>query len=162
MTRVSRCLIRGASKWKVHRPSGGSFVSGAKPLPTVFQASRNTKHESRDTAFVQSPLEPRPCRLSRFWGHETRDTEHETRLYRLGSLPTISHDFPPFPTISQVPPPKKNQVPLRIAATGSSASWMHRVAAQPSPACMSRHAGRRGACGSRVTAFPSRASAVGW
>ena len=38
-------------------------------------------------------------------------TRHEIRLYRLGSLATISHDFPPFPAISQVPPPPHIRCP---------------------------------------------------
>ena len=128
-------------------------------LLTKWRGEASVGHESRDTAgTVHRPPEmspwsgpgPRPWFLQItaflfFTIHESRNTTV------LSWFP--AHDFPLFPTISQVPP-KKNQVPPRTAAAGSAVSWMHRVAAQAPLACLSRRLARRSTSGSRNTAFP--------
>jgi len=59
-------LGRLVSNWSNQRP-GQRF-------------SRNTRHESRNTA-INAALEQRPYLLPRVWGHESRDTRHETRPF---------------------------------------------------------------------------------
>ena len=168
--------------WRKQRqgaPSVRRFIQERSPAAS-HGFSRIAKHET--WLFCNPPWSRRPTACQGFGvtNHETRNT----------AVPSWfpAHDFPPFPTISQVPPPKKNQVPPRTAAAGSAASWLPRVAAHASLACLSRRLARRSTSGSRikagtvhrpsemspwsepgprpwfsrVTAFPSRASAVGW
>ena len=97
----------------VHRPS--VISSGANHAPTMVF----TRHESRITAFTLFSL--LTCKLwsgmGRLWrgmgGHRppapaTRPAwfSRITAFFRItASLPTISHHFPAFPTISRPPPP---------------------------------------------------------
>ena len=61
-------------------------------------------HETRDTGLLGAPrgVPSGPARIPRF----SRITRHETRITAFyASLPTISHDFPAFPSISRPPHP---------------------------------------------------------
>ena len=122
MIRASCLVMCGANGRGFHRLSGVSFLSGAKSLPTVFQESRITRHESRNTAF------PR----------------HESRLFRITALvpcPQLLRIARNCPELLGYPPPA-NQVPPRTVAAWSSTSWMHLVAAQASPAGLMLGIGR--------------------
>ena len=91
-----------------HGPPRATVRAPSAPATGAFGFSRNTRHESRITAFGIFPVPPAtprkatPSSTNRFFTrHETRDTNHGFSA----SLPTISHDFPRFPGISRPPTP---------------------------------------------------------
>ena len=103
------------------------------PATRPVRFSRNTRHETRLLCFSRDknhatwipPVPPAaPGRATPspangfFTNHESRDTNHG--LYAF--LPTISHDFPAFPTISRPPhPPGKG--PRAVRSLLSCALW---------------------------------------
>ena len=94
--------------------------------PPRRQHGRLGFHQPRDTQYGFSPVPPAIPRRATpspangfFTNHETRNTNHG--LYAF--LPTFSHDFPAFPTISRPPPPPWERVRRAVRSLLSCALW---------------------------------------
>ncbi len=128
-------------------PAGDERAARATAFK-VFHETRDTKH-SYCLARRASQREFRG-----FTKHESRNTNHG----RYASLPTISHDFPAFPTISRPPhPPGKGSARRSVAAflrvVARHGAAMARHGRPPSPAPATRPVGFSPAT-NHATCFP--------
>ncbi len=116
--------------WRKQRqgaPSVRRFIQERSPAAS-HGFSRIAKHET--WLFCNPPWSRRPTACQGFGvtNHETRNT----------AVPSWfpAHDFPPFPTISQVPPPKKIEYPRARRQPGQRLhGCLESPRKRPWPAC---------------------------
>ena len=118
-----------------------------EPLSAHDQQQGLTKHDdqTRGTAIARREAQA-GANSEVFTSHETRITNHG--FY--ASLPTISHDFPAFPSISRPPPPPRSRVRAPFASSirpvGFSRHTRHESRTLPPPvAAFLRVVARHGA-----------------
>ncbi len=124
LLRFSRCLPASCgAAW------GGYGAAWAATVPPHRQQGPYGFHESRllrpfpftgrQTFLLERTRPPSQA------FHESRDTKHESRLLSssriTASLPTISHHFPAFPTISRPPTPLGRSRSASRRATSAAA-----------------------------------------